>query len=114
MTFTETIQPQTNLKLVVSLLLPVQMYQEHIFKEWLSGEKKYAFISKPFLAVEIYHNDEYKGLLTQNQLKEHLKLDITKEKYSLKQKALNYLKSRTSDDEYNQMMYKQHISHLES
>ena len=114
MTFTETIQAQTNLKIVLSLLLPVQMYQEHIWKDWLSGEEKFAFISKPFLAAEIYENDKYSGLLTNKQLKEHLNLDISNEKESLRNKALAYLKTRNSTDEYNQMMYKQHISHLEN
>ena len=114
MTFTETIQPQTNLKIVLSLLLPVHMYQEHIWKDWLSGEEQFAFISKPFLAAEIYQNGKYQGLLTSKQLKEHLNLDISNEKENLKNKALIYLKTRTSTDEYNQMMYKQHISHLEN
>lgn len=114
MTFTETIQPQTNLKIILSLLLPVHMYQEHIWKDWLSGKEKFAFVSKPFLAAEIYHNDKYQGLLTSKQLKEHLNLDVSNEKESLKNKALAYLKTRTSTDEYNQMMYKQHISHLEN
>lgn len=114
MTFAETIQPQTNLKIVLSLLLPVHMYQEHIWKDWLSGEEKFAFISKPFLAAEIYQNGVYQGLLTNKQLKEHLNLDVSNEKESLKNKALAYLKTRTSTDEYNQMMYKQHISHLEN
>ena len=114
MTFTETIQPQTNLKIVLSLLLPVHMYQEHIWKDWLSGDECVAYISKPFLAAEIYQNDKYSGLLTSKQLKEHLNLDVSNEKESLKNKALSYLKTRTSTDEYNQMMYKQHISHLEN
>ena len=113
MTFTETIQPQDNLKIVLSLLLPVHMYQEHIWKDWLSGEERFAHITKPFLAAEIYQNDKYQGLLTQTQLKEHLKVDISNEKENLRNKALIYLKSRTSTDEYNQMMYKQHISYLE-
>jgi hypothetical protein len=113
MTFTETIQPQTNLKIVLSLLLPVCMYQEHIWKDWLSGDDCVAYISKPFLAAEIYQNGKYSGLLTSKQLKEHLNLDVSNEKESLKNKALAYLKTRTSTDEYNQMMYKQHISHLE-
>jgi hypothetical protein len=43
-----------------------------------------------------------------------LNLDVSDEKESLKNKALAYLKTRTSTDEYNQMMYKQHISHLEN
>lgn len=114
MTFTEIIQPQDNLKIVLSLLLPVQMYQEHIWKDWLSGEEKCAYISKPFLAAEIYQNGKYQGLLASRQLKEHLNLDISNEKENLRNKALIYLKSRTSTDEYNQMMYKQHISHLEN
>jgi hypothetical protein len=114
MTFTETIQPQDNLKIVLSLLLPVCMYQEHIWKDWLSGEKKFAFISKPFLAAEIHQNGEYLGLLTSKDLKEHLNLDVTSEKESLKDKALAYLKTKslTETDKYNLMMYKEHISHL--
>lgn len=114
MTFTETINPKPNLKIVLSLLLPVHMYQEHIWKEWLTGEEKFAFISKPFLIAEIYQNDKYQGSLTSKQLKEHLNINITDEKESLKNKALIYLKTRTSTDEYNQMMYKQHISYLEN
>jgi hypothetical protein len=114
MTFTETIQPKNNLKIVLSLLLPVCMYQEHIWKDWLSRDNCVAYISKPFLAAEIYQNGKYSGLLTSKQLKEHLNLDISNEKESLKNKALAYLKTRTSTDEYNQMMYKQHISHLEN
>jgi len=113
MTFTETIYPQDNLKLVVSLLLPVHMCQEHIWKDWLSGEEKFAFISEPFLAVEIYLNNKYQGLLTKNQIDTHLNLDITKQKYSVINKAKDYLKSRTSNDSYNQMMYNNHISSLE-
>jgi len=114
MNFTETIQPQNNLKIVLSLLLPVHMYQEHIWKDWLSGEERFAHITKPFLSAEIYQNDKYQGLLMQSQLKEHLNIDISNEKENLKNKALIYLKSRTSTDEYNQMMYKQHISYLEN
>ena len=116
MTFTETIQPQTNLKIVLSLLLPVHMYQEHIWKDWLNGEECVAYISKPFLAVEIYQNGKYQGLLTKLQLKEHLNIDISNEKESLRNKALAYLqtKSLTNTDEYNQMMYSQHISHLQN
>ena len=114
MTFTETIQPQANLKIVLSLLLPVHMYQEHIWKNWLSGKEEFAFISKPFLAAEIYQNGKYQGLLTKTQLKEHLNIDISNEKESLRNKALAYLqtKSLTNTDEYNQMMYNQHISYL--
>ncbi len=116
MTFTETIQPQTNLKIVLSLLLPVHMYQEHIWKDWLTGDDCVAFISKPFLAAEIYQNGKYQGLLTKLQLKEHLNIDISNEKESLRNKALAYLqtKSLTNTDEYNQMMYSQHISHLQN
>lgn len=116
MTFTETIQPQTNLKIVLSLLLPVHMYQEHIWKDWLNGEECVAYISKPFLAAEIYQNGKYQGLLTKLQLKEHLNIDISNEKESLRNKALAYLqtKSLTNTDEYNQMMYSQHISHLQN
>jgi hypothetical protein len=113
MTFTETIQPQTNLKIVLSLLLPDYMYQEHIWKDWLSGEERFAHISKPFLAAEIYQNGKYSGLLTSKQLKEHLNIDISGEKESLRNKALIYLKTRNSTDEYNQMMYREHISHLQ-
>jgi hypothetical protein len=116
MTFTETIQPKNDidLKIVLSLLLPVHTYQEHIWKDWLSGEEQFAFISKPFLAAEIYLNGKYQGLLTSKQLKDHLNLDISNEKENLKNKALIYLKTRTSTDVYNQMMYKEHISHLEN
>lgn len=114
MTFTEVLNPQPNLKIVLSLLLPVHMYQEHIWKDWLTGEEMFAFISKPFLAAEIYQNDKYQGLLTKTQLKEHLNIDIFNEKESLRNKALAYLqtKSLTNTDEYNQMMYNQHISYL--
>lgn len=114
MTFTEVLNPQTNLKIVLNLLLPVHMYQEHIWKEWLTGEEKFAFISKPFFAAEIYQNDKYQGLLTAKEIKEHLKLNISDEKESLRNKALNYLNNKLlrETDEYNQMMYKQHISHL--
>jgi len=75
-----------------------------------------AFISKPFLAAEIYQNGKYQGLLTKLQLKEHLNIDISNEKESLRNKALAYLqtKSLTNTDEYNQMMYNQHISHLQN
>ena len=114
MTFTETINPQPNLKIVLSLLLPVHMYQEHIWKDWLTGEENFASISKPFLAAEVYQHGKYEGLLTSKQLKEHLNIDITDEKECLRNKALIYLKTRTSTDEYNQMMYKQHISYLEN
>ena len=115
MKFTESIQfEKSNLKIVLSLVLPSCMYQEHIWKNWLSGEEKFAFISKPFLAAEIYQNGKYQGLLTKTQLKEHLNIDISNEKESLRNKALSYLqiKSLTDTDEYNRMMYNQHISYL--
>jgi hypothetical protein len=113
MTFTETIQVN-NLKLVLSLLLPDHMYQEHIWKDYLTGEEMFAHISKPFLAVEIYQNDKYKGLLINRQLKDHLKIDISNEKECLRYKALIHLKTKslTEKDEYNQMMYSKHINHL--
>ena len=52
--------------------------------------------------------------MTNKQLKEHLNLDVTSKKESLKDKALAYLKTKslTETDKYNLMMYKEHISHL--
>ena len=114
MTFTETITPQANLKIVLSLLLPVHMYQEHIWKDWLTGEEKFAYITKPFLAAEIYQNGKYQGLLTQKQLKEHLSVSICTEKESLRNKALAYLQTKALEttEEYEKMMCEQHISFL--
>jgi hypothetical protein len=101
-----------NVKLILKLLLPSYMYQEHIWKDWLSGEKKHAFITEPFISAEVYVHGKYQGIILKKDFTDHIKIDISNELHTLLNKAKVHLENSRTNDEYNIMMNNRNKVHL--
>jgi hypothetical protein len=101
-----------NVMLILKLLLPSYMYQEHIWKDWLSGEEKHDFITKPFISAEVYIHGKYKGIILEKDFADYINIDISNELHALLNKAKVHLENSNTKDEYNIMMNNRNKVHL--
>jgi hypothetical protein len=111
MTFTEVIN-KDSVKIIMKLILPVHTYQEHSIKTFLEGNTRWGYLVRPTFFAEIYFHDQYQGSLVQKEFADHINISYQDQLEALKTKALNYLKSHSSEDKYTMMMNNDHLKHL--